>query len=261
MPSSGTTVAASWTFDKLLWSPRTLAMAAVTFFPAVIALIYRITMAVGLEAPVTGFAFFSIVTATVGFPFVAPMLALFYSSGIIIDEMETGTIPFLITRPVERRRLLAGKMIGSFLLQVLLFLPPLVLCFYLTVAPGGWQEIGSHFPTLALDAGVAVLGIAAYSGLFALLGTVLRRPVLAGLIFVFGWQAAATYVPGLVRQLTVAHYLQSLLPHESLQGALAGLFSSRSSTLVSISALLVIIVSTHALAIWAFSKKEFPGRH
>ncbi len=261
MPSSGTTVAASWTFDHLLWSPRTIAMAAVTLFPAVIALIYRITTAVGLEPPVTGFAFFSVVTAMVSFPFVAPMLALFYSSGIIIDEMETGTIPFLITRPLERSRLLAGKMIGSFLLQVLLFLPPMVLCFYLTASPGGWQEIGSHFPTLALDSGVAVLGIAAYSGLFALLGIVLRRPVLAGLIFVFGWQAAATYVPGLVRQLTVAHYLQSLLPHESLQGALAGLFSSRSSTLLSISALLTIIVSTHALAIWAFSKKEFPGGH
>jgi ABC-type transport system involved in multi-copper enzyme maturation permease subunit len=236
-------------------------MAVVTLFPVIIALIYRITTAVGLEPPVTGFVFFSVVTAMVGFPFVAPMLALFYSSGVLIDEMEAGTIPFLITRPVERHRFLAGKMIGSFLLQVLLFLPPMVLCFYLTVAPDGWQEIGSRFPTLAIDAGVAILGIAAYSGLFALLGTVVRRPVLAGLIFVFGWQAAATYVPGLVRQLTVAHYLQSLLPHESFQGALAGLFSSRSSTFLSISALLVIILGTHALAIWAFSKKEFPGRH
>jgi len=109
MQSSGTTVAASWSFDQLLWSPRTLAMAAVTLFPAVIALIYRITTAVGLEPPITGFAFFSVVTATVSFPFVAPMLALFYSSGIIIDEMENGTIPFLITRPVERRRLAGNR--------------------------------------------------------------------------------------------------------------------------------------------------------
>ena len=188
------------------------------------------------------------------------MLALFYSSGIVIDEAENGTLPYLITRPITRGSLLAGKMVGSFALQVAILLPSLVLCFYVAVAPSGFQEVGARFPTLALDAGVAILGIAAYSGIFAFLGAALRRPVLVGLIFVFGWQAAATYIPGFVRKLTVAHYLQSLLPHETLQGALSGLWGERPSALAAVSVLLAISLVTNAMAIFVFSRKEFAGR-
>jgi ABC-type transport system involved in multi-copper enzyme maturation permease subunit len=253
-------VVTAWSIEQLLWSPRTLAMAVMTLFPAVLALIFRLVSAAGLEVPVSGFGFFSVVTATVGFQFVAPMLALFYSSGIIIDEMESGALPYLIARPISRHHLLAGKMIGSFLLQALLFLPAMVLCFYLAVATSGWGELGSRFPTLALDAGIALIGLAAYSGLFSLLGTVFKRPVIAGLIFVFGWQAAATYVPGFVCRFTVAHYLHSLLPHESFQGALSGIWGGRVPAVTAVLMLLLIILVTHALAIYFFSRKEFPGR-
>ena len=258
--NSRVAIVAQWTFEKLLWSPRTMVMAGVTLFPVALAVIFRIAAAVGLQVSFTGFGFFSVVTATVSFPFVAPMLALFYSSGIVSDEAENGTLPYLITRPITRGSLLAGKMVGSFALQVAIFLPSLVLCFYVAVAPSGLQEVGARFPTLALDAGVAILGIAAYSGIFAFLGAALRRPVLAGLIFVFGWQAAATYIPGFVRKLTVAHYLQSLLPHETLQGALSGLWGDRPSALSAVSVLLAISLTTHALAVFAFSRKEFAGR-
>jgi ABC-type transport system involved in multi-copper enzyme maturation permease subunit len=188
------------------------------------------------------------------------MLALFYSSGILIDEMESGTLPYLIARPLSRHHLLTGKMVGSVLIQAVLFLPAMMLCFYLAVGTSGWDELGSRFPILALDAGVALLGLAAYSGLFSLLGIVLKRPVLAGLIFVFGWQAAATYVPGFVSRLTVAHYLHSLLPHESFQGALSGIWGGRVPAVTAVLMLLLITLGTHALAIFFFSRKEFPGR-
>jgi ABC-2 type transport system permease protein len=257
---SGWAVVTTWSLDQLMWSPRTLAMAVMTLFPAALALVFRLVSAAGIDVPVSGFGFFSVVTATVGFQFVAPMLALFYSSGIIIDEKESGTLPYLITRPIGRHHLLAGKMTGSFALQALLFLPSLILTFYLSVAATGWNELAHRFPTLALDAGVALLGLAAYSGLFSLLGIVFRRPVLSGLIFVFGWQAAATYVPGFVSRLTVALYLHSLLPHESFQGALSGLWGGRVSAGTAVAMLVLIIAVTHTLAILFFSRKEFPGR-
>ncbi len=258
---SGAGIMAIWTLEHLLWSPRTLVMAVVALFPVVLALGLRLLTAVGLEPPVTGFAFFSIVTATVGFQFVAPMLALFYSSGLVIDDLESGTMTYLITRPRSRAGLLAGKMVGSYLLQALLFLTSMVLCFYFAVAPAGWQELGARFPTLARDAAVALLGLAAYSGLFALAGCALRRPVLFGLIFVFGWQAFATYVPGMARRLTVAHYLQSLLPSQSFQGAFSSLLGSRaSSTAGAVVMLVLITLGTHALAAFIFSRRQFPGR-
>jgi ABC-type transport system involved in multi-copper enzyme maturation permease subunit len=235
-------------------------MAAVAASLPALALVMRVLTAAGLEVPVSGFGFFSLLTATVGFQFVAPMLALVYSSGVIIDELEAGTLTYLITRPAPRSAVLAGKLLGSLLIQALLLLPSLVLCFYLAVAPAGWQELGTRFPILARDIAAALLGLAAYSGLFGLAGTVLRRPVLAGLIFVFGYQAVATYVPGLVRQLTVAHYLQSLLPHESFQGALSGFVGGRASTGGAVVVLLSIAAVAHGLAALAFSRRQFPGR-
>ena len=77
--------------------------------------------------------------------------------------------------------------------------------------------------------------------------------------FVVGWQSFASYVPGVVRQLTVAHYLQSLIPHESFQGALASLLTGRTSPLASVIALLLISGTSVGLGVLFFSRKELPG--
>ncbi len=247
---------ALWSFEQLFFSPRTLVMLAVVSVPVLLAALYQTLLRFGFEMTIAGSAFFSVITATLGFQFVSPMLALFYASGVVSDDVESGTINYFSTRPRRRSELMAGKMLGSLLCQLTLFLPALVLSFYVCLAHTGWAEVGGRFPTLARDIGAAVAGAVAYNGLFALLGAALRRPLLIGLFFVFGWQAAATYVPGVVRQLTVAHYLQSLLPHESFQGAMASVLGSRSSPLVSVGALLGISIASHGLAMWWIERKE-----
>ena len=247
---------AQWSFSQLLWSSRTVAMGILALTPVLVALVFRAALALELAPRTTGFAVFSVLTATVCFPFVAPMLSLFYASGVTSDEVEAGTMRYFLTRPVARSDWLFGKMLGTYTMVLLLFLPPFVLCYYLTVAPSGWQEVGTRFPTLLRDVGVAGLGLFAYNGLFSLAGTVLRRPLLFGLFFVFGWQAGASIVPGAVRYTTITHFLTSLLPHESFQGALAALVGQRSSVLEAVLALLAIGVVTHWLAIWVFQRKE-----
>ena len=256
---SGTLLMAKWSLDRLLWSPRTLAMGAMAFFPAALALLFRAVSALGFDVPVTGFGFYSLVTATVGFQFIAPMLALFYSSGVLVDELESGTLVYLITRPRSRASLLVGKMAGSLAVAAILFLPSVVLTFFFAVAPGGWEEVGTYFPSMARDLGAAVLGLAAYSGLFAAIGVLFRRPVLVGLLFVFGWQAVATYVPGLVGKLTVAYHLQSLVPDESFQGAVSGFLSGRESSLQAALALIMLSAASYGFAIVVFRRKQFPG--
>ena len=255
----GAVLMAEWSLHRLLWSPRTLAMGAMAFFPAALALLFRAVSALGFEVPVSGFGFFSLVTATVGFQFIAPMLALFYSSGILVDELESGTLVYLITRPRSRASLLMGKMAGSLAVAAILFLPSIVLTFFFAVAPGGWADVGTYFPALARDLGAGVLGLAAYSGLFAAIGVLSKRPVLVGLLFVFGWQAVATYVPGIVGKLTVAYHLQSLLPHESFQGALSGFLSGREGGPQAALALILLSAASHGFAIMVFKHKQFPG--
>lgn len=247
---------AQWSFSQLLFSPRTLGMAILATTPILIALVYRGALALELATQTSGFGVFSVLTATVSLPFVAPMLALFYASGVVSDDAEAGTLHYFLTRPIERRDLLLGRFAGNLMMVLVLFLPPFMLCYYLTLAGSGWQELGTRFPTLVRDIVAAVLGIFAYSGLFSLAGTVLKRPLIFGLFFVFGWQAGASIVPGAVRYFTVTHYLHSLMPHESFQGALAGLAGQRSSTAEAVVALIAIGVVTHGLAIWFFARKE-----
>lgn len=252
----GIALMALWTVEQLLWSPRTIAMGLLASSTILLTLAYRVLLAFGVSITTTGFGVFSIIAATLGFQFVSPMLALFYGGGVVSDDVESGAMPFFLTRPIPRHHFLAGKMLGSWAIQILLFVPPLVLSYYIALSPGGWDEVGRRFPALLADVGVALLGAAAYSGLFALLGTAFRRPLLIGLFFVFGWQAAAPYVPGLVQHLTIAYYLQSLVPHQGLSGPLARLLSSPTSPPIAVAALVGIAAVTHGLAMWIFGRKE-----
>lgn len=256
MTASRLPLVAQWSFSQLLFSPRTLGMAILAMTPVFVALVYRAAVALDLAAPTSGFSVFSVVTATVSLAFVAPMLSLFYASGVVTDDAEAGTLHYFLTRPIERRDLFLGRALGDLIIVLFLFLPPFVACYYVTLAGNGWEELGNRFPTLVRDIGTATLGIFAYCGLFSLAGTVLKRPLIFGLFFVFAWQSAAVIVPGAMRYLTVTHYLYSLAPHERFQGVLRALGGQRSSATEAVLALLTIGIVTHGLAVWCFTRKE-----
>ena len=48
---------------------------------------------------------------------------------------------------------------------------------------------------------------------FGLLGGILKRPVLTGLLFVFGWEKLVGFFPGNVKLLTIVNYLHVIFPH------------------------------------------------
>jgi ABC-2 type transport system permease protein len=252
-------IVARFSVGELLWSPRTLAMVALAGAPVGLALSYRMALALGMTGSFTPIGVFSSIVAGASFPFVAPMLTLLYANGVVSDDVEAGTMRYFLTRPVSRSAYLTGKMAASFAMALVLFLPSLVVAYYAVLAPSGWEEVGSRFTTLLTDLVVATLGLFAYNGIFALAGTVLRRPLLGGLIFIFGWQAVATFVPGRIRYLTVAHYLSSLMGNQPRGGGLfASLLRSPSSAAASVFALLAIAALTHCIALWAFSRREIP---
>jgi ABC-type transport system involved in multi-copper enzyme maturation permease subunit len=239
---------------ELLLSPRTLAMVAIAAGPIGLALAYRAALAFRVTESAGDQVFHSLVSGAF-FPFVVPMLSLVYASGIVRDDAEAGTLPYYLTRPIGRASFLSGKLLASFAMTAALILPSLVLTFYLVLSPAGFDAIGAGFPTLARTLAVAALGLAAYNGIFALAGVALKRPLLAGLFFIFGWQAVATFVPGRARLATVAHYMTSLTG-SAPGGFFAGLVGERSSTLFSLAALLAIAGMTHALAMVIFARKE-----
>jgi ABC-type transport system involved in multi-copper enzyme maturation permease subunit len=238
-----------WSLAELLWTPRTLAMALLAATPLGLALAYRAALALRMTEAGPAEVFSSMVSGAF-FPFVAPMLCLVYASGVVRDDLEAGTLPYFVTRPLKRSAFLLGKLAATFVIALGLLLPIQILVYYVVTSPGGLDEVGRRFPALARTVGATALGLLAYNGIFGLAGTVLKRPLLAGLFFIFGWQAAATFVPGRARLLTVAHYMSSLVP-----GGL-GLFADRSSLALSVFALLAVAAGSHALAVAAFQRKE-----
>ena len=64
--------------------------------------------------------------------------------------------------------------------------------------------------------------------MFAFIGARFKRPLLVGLIFIFGWEQAALAFPGYLKKFTVAYYLQAMVPHampnDSVVSLIQGIF-------------------------------------
>ena len=125
-----------------------------------------------------------------------------------------------------------------------------------------FRQIPASFISLVIDLGVLALGLAAYGALFALVGAALKRPLVVGLVFVFGWEQVALVMPGYLKRFTFAYYLQALVPHAMptgdtvslLQGAV---FREPPSVAVSIGVLVLAIVASLALAARVVEQREY----
>ncbi len=203
---------------QLLWSRRTIFMGLVVGGPVALAAVFRALDAAGLSAfrvngeSVGGPAMFGGFVWLLYLRFSIPVLGAFYGTSLVSDEVESRTITYLFTRPIRRGAILIGKYLAYIVCTGLIVLPSIVLVFLLVVPIGG-GSIGEQFPSLLLDMGILLLGLAVYGAVFALVGARVPRPLVAGLILVFGWEQLAMIIPGYVRNFTVAYYLQALVPH------------------------------------------------
>lgn len=201
---------------EMLWSRRTIFMALVMAAPVILALVSRIVQAMGV-APlrvngqrVGEIGIFGMMMWVLFLRFTIPMLGVFYGTSLIADEVDDKTLTYLFTRPVQRGAVLIGKYLAYLVCTSLVVLPSVMIVYFLIVP---LSQIGTGFVALVTDLGILALGLAAYGALFALVGTVLKRPLVVGLVFAFGWEQLALLMPGYLRRFTLAYYLQGLVPH------------------------------------------------
>jgi ABC-2 type transport system permease protein len=249
---------------QMLWSRRTVFMALIVGSPVVLALVARVVQSTGIAplrvngAAVDAAGLFGMMIWLLFLRFIVPVLGVFYGTSLIADEVDDKTITYLFTRPVRRGAVLVGKFIAYLVCTTLVVLPSVMLTYFLVVPVSG---IASSFGALVTDLGLLALGLAAYGSLFALVGAVVRRPLVAGLIFAFGWEPVALIVPGYLRQFTLAYYLQALVPHaapsEGVASLLRAIVTDTPSAPSSIGWLLVIVVASLALAAAAVERREY----
>jgi ABC-type transport system involved in multi-copper enzyme maturation permease subunit len=202
---------------QMLWSRRTVFMALVVAAPMALALLYRMFHASFGDPEVNGQAvrgstLFGMTIWLLYLRFIVPILGVFYGTSLVADEVEDKTITYLFVRPVARRAILLGKYLAYIASTVLVVLPSVMIVYFLTTA-FDLRVIAHSFPALAKDLGLLGAGLAVYGAVFAFIGTRLRHPLVLGLVFVFGWEQFALFIPGYLRRFTVMYYLQALVPH------------------------------------------------
>ena len=254
-------------FGQMLWSRRSIFLAIVVGGPVLLALGIRFVSVVSPAArlsvnggTVTGPAIFGVMIWLLYVRFIVPILGVFYGTSLIADEVDDKTITYLFTRPIHRGSVLAGKYLAYLACTVLLILPSVVVVYFLIVPTGG-GSIGRAFPLLLADLGLLALGLAAYGAVFALAGARLKRPLVIGLVFALGWEPAVLVFPGYLKRLTVAYYLQGLVPHampdDSSIGVLLRVFREVPSAGASVFWLGMITLGTLWLAIRAVARREY----
>jgi ABC-2 type transport system permease protein len=240
---------------QMLWSRRSVFLGVLLGGPVLLAIALRViselyTNGFRVNGAMTGGAtIFGMMIWLLYIRFIIPVLGVFYGTALVADEVEDKTITYLFTRPIPRSAVLIGKFLAYLVCTILLVLPSVVLVFFLVVPIGG-GSIGSTFPFLVKDLGMLAVGLAAYGAVFALVGTRLKRPLVAGLVFAFGWEPAVLLFPGYLKRLTVGYYLQALVVHEMPQDSAVSLlmqvFREIPSVLTSLVSLAVII----GLTLW-----------
>jgi ABC-2 type transport system permease protein len=190
--------------------------------------------------------------------FIVPVLGVFYGTSLIADEVEDKTITYLFTRPIRRSAILVGKYVAYLACTTLVVLPSIMLVYFLIVP---WTQVAASFRLLLVDLGLLAIGLAAYGALFALVGVVVKRPLVASLIFAFGWEQVALVIPGYLRRFTIMYYLQGLVPHTRLSGGVVSLLEAfitdPPSVVMSVAALTVAVVLFLALAGRVIETREY----
>jgi len=255
----------SLSIGEMLWSRRTIFMALVVGSPVLVALVARIVQSAGIAplrvngVQVDAVSMFGAIIWILFLWFIVPVLGVFYGTSLIADEVDDKTITYLFTRPVRRGAVVVGKYMAYLLCTTLVVLPSVMIVYFLMVP---FRQIPASFIALVIDLGVLGLGLAAYGALFALVGAAIRRPLVVGLVFVFGWELVTLVMPGYLKRFTLAYYLQTLVPHAMptgdtvslLQGAV---FREPPSVAVSIGVLVLAIVASLALAARVVEQREY----
>jgi ABC-type transport system involved in multi-copper enzyme maturation permease subunit len=208
---------------------------------------------------VDGPAVFGLIIWAFFLKFSIPVLGVFYGTSLIADEVEDKTITYLFSRPISREAVLLGKYLAYLGCTMLVVLPSIMLVWLLVIPMGG--SFGANFIDLVKDLGIVAIGLAVYGAVFAFIGAKFKRPLLIGLVFIFGWEQVVLMFPGYLKQFSVAYYLQGLVPHampnDSFASMVQAIFRETPSLGTSLVSLGLITVVFLYVAASIVAKREY----
>lgn len=177
---------------------------------------------------------------------------------LVRREVLDRSLHYYFLSPVRREVLLVAKYLTGLLVSVVLFGASTLISFLMAYAPHtgvsrfffngpGLAHLGSYLLVTSL----ACLG---YGAVFLALGFFFKSPAIPALA-VFGWERILFLLPPLLKQVSVAHYLQSLCPVPFDQGPLA-ILADAPSPWISIPGLFLMAAVLLAVSAVRIKKME-----
>ena len=216
-----------------------LAVATVPFFVALNTL--RGDLTPDVQAIIVGRLLISTVT---------PLVALVLAVTAIGDERESGTIVYLATSRLSRLRVAGEKSLAAVVCALALLSPALLSVVYLGLHLDiGWDN------TLRGLAGTALVA-AVYAAVFVAVGLLLRRALIAGIIYILVWEGAIATVAPSAERVSLTAWGRAIS-----DGGLYGLQEGLVPTLSATSGAIVLIAATAVavvLAGWRLGRMDLP---
>lgn len=137
-----------------------------------------------------------------GLSLMVPIISLVLSASTFGELVEDETLVYLWHRPVARWKLALAAWMAAASVAIPLTAGPLMVAAAIASRDAG--TVGAVVVSTALAA-------LAYSGLFVLLGLLLRRALIWGLVYLFIWELFVANVGGGSARLSVKTYPSSVL--------------------------------------------------
>ncbi len=186
------------------------------------------------------------------FGFVLPMFTLAYASAAFGTERESGSLVWVMTRPIPRSAIYLAKFLGTLPWCVVFGLGGFVV---LCLAGGeyGVRALKMYWPA-------AVAGTIAFSAMFHLIGALFRRPVVVGLVYVFFYEALVAALPGSLKLLSLTFYSRSIVYNAATgAGYTTNMLDlpQAESTANAFAVLAIATIGLTSLGMWLFARLEY----
>ncbi len=142
----------------------------------------------------------------------APLMALFFGSMLVAEDLDAQTIPYILTRPIPRSAWVAGKFIAYAIVTATMLALSITLTFFACTVLADFTVEAGSLGLCAHYIAVATVSLLGYGALAMALGAATRRPIIYAVLIFYGWEKLATLVPGVVDFLTLQKYVEALMP-------------------------------------------------
>ena len=181
---------------------------------------------------------------------VAPLVALVLAVTAIGDERESGTIVYLATARISRLRVVAEKTLAAAFCSAVLLLPALI-----AVAVLG-SHLGVGTDNILRGIGGTLLVSTVYAAVFVTVGLLLKRALVAGIIYILVWEGAIATVAPSAERVSMTAWGRAIT-----DGGIYGLQSDlmpTQSALSGVVALVAVTLAAMALGGWRLSRMDLP---